>query len=145
MTHFLWGNKLPQISVLFTVHAKEVCNWGHGSHRSKITKKVHKPPQNHYIEWPVFSDIGLNSESQGEKGRTCKKYKILIGSRVFFFHFIHDLPFSPGHLLESEERFVNLFCNFSPLCAAPRHHCTARDANISVPKDIFLQAPEFSS
>ena len=29
--------------------------------------------------------------------------------------------------------------------AAPRHHCTARDANISVPKDIFLQAPEFSS
>ena len=55
---------------------------------------------------------------QGEKGRTCKKYKILIGSRVFFFHFIHDLPFSPGHLLESEERFVNLFCNFSPLCGA---------------------------
>ena len=51
-----------------------------GAHRSKITKKVHKPPQNHYIEWPVFFDIGLNCESQGEKGRTCKKYKILIGS-----------------------------------------------------------------
>ena len=88
-----------------------------GIQRANITKKVHKPPRNHYIEWPVFSDIGLNCESQGEKGRTCKKYKILIGSRVFFFHFIHDLPFSPGHLLESEERFVNLFCNFSPLCA----------------------------
>ena len=84
--------------------------------RAKITEKVHKPPRNHYIEWPVFSDIGLNCESQGEKGRTCKKYKILVGSRVLFFHFIHDLPFSPGHLLESEERFVNLFCNFSPLC-----------------------------
>ena len=51
-----------------------------GAHRSKITKKVHKPPRNHYIEWPVFSDIGLNCESQGEKGRTCKRYKILIGS-----------------------------------------------------------------
>ena len=71
--------------------------------RAKITEKVHKPPRNHYIEWPVFSDIGLDCESQGEKGRTCKKYKILIGSRVFFFHFIHDVPFSSGHLLESEE------------------------------------------
>ena len=86
--------------------------------RAKITEKVHKPPQNHYIELPVFSDIGLNCESKGEKGRTCKKYKILIGSPVFFFHFIHDLLFSPEHLLESEERFVNLFCNFSPLCGA---------------------------
>ena len=87
--------------------------------RAKINEKVHKPPWNHYIEWPVFSDIGLNCESQGEKGRTCKKYKILIGSRVFFFHFIHDLPFSPGHLLETEERFVSLFFNFSPLWAMP--------------------------
>ena len=52
----------------------------HGAHRSKITKKVHKPPRNHYIEWPVFSDIGLNCESQGEKGKTCEKYQILIGS-----------------------------------------------------------------
>ena len=94
-----------------------------GTQRAKITEKVHKPPRNHYIEWPVFSDIGLNCESQGEKGRTCKKYKILIGSRVFFFHFIHDFPFSPGHLLESEERFVNLFCNFSPLCAAALRCC----------------------
>ena len=86
--------------------------------RAKITKKVHKPPRNHYIEWPVFSDIRLNCESHGEKGRTCKKYKILIGSQVFFFHFKHDLPFSPGHQLESKERFVNLFCNFSSLCDA---------------------------
>ena len=52
----------------------------YGAHRSKITKKVHKPPRNHYIEWLVFSDISLNCESQGEKGRTCKKYKIPIGS-----------------------------------------------------------------
>ena len=89
-----------------------------GAQRAKITEKVHKPPLNHYLEWPVFSDIGLNCESQVKKGRTCTKYKILIGSRVFFFHFTHDLPFSPGHLLESEERFVNLFCNFSPLCGA---------------------------
>ena len=51
-----------------------------GTHRSKVTKMVHKPSQNYYIEWPVFPDISLNSESQGEKGRTCKKYKILIGS-----------------------------------------------------------------
>ena len=58
---------------------------GHAPQRAKITEKVHKPPRNHYIEWPVFSDIGLNSESQGEKGRTCKKHKILIGSLVFFF------------------------------------------------------------
>ena len=50
------------------------------THRSKITKKVHKPPRNQYIEWPVFSDIGLNFESQCEKGRTCKKSKNLIGS-----------------------------------------------------------------
>ena len=41
--------------------------------RAKITEKVHKPPQNHYIEWPVFSDIALNYDTQGEKGRTCKK------------------------------------------------------------------------
>ena len=36
---------------------------GDGAQRAKITEKVHKPPRNHYIEWPVFSDIGLNSES----------------------------------------------------------------------------------
>jgi hypothetical protein len=107
----------------------------HPAQRAKITEKVHKPPRNHYIEWPVFSDIGLNCESQGEKGRTCKKYKILIGSRVYFFHFIHDLPFSPGHLLESEKRFVNLFCNFNPLCpAAPPiagEACRARRASLT--------------
>ena len=44
--------------------------WG-ATQRAKITEKVHKPPRNHYIE-PIFSDIGLNCESQGEKGRTCK-------------------------------------------------------------------------
>ena len=106
--------------LLFMLDVVVECSGGRrpcGAQMAKITKKVHKPPRNHYIEWPVFSDIGLNCESQGEKGRTCKKYKILIGSRVFFFHFIHDLPFSPGHLLESEERFVNLFCNFSRVCA----------------------------
>ena len=84
--------------------------------RAKITEKVHKPPRNHYIEWPVFSNIGLKRESQGEKGRTCKEYKILIESRVFFFHFIHDLPFSPG--LESEERFEEsraAFNNFASI------------------------------
>ena len=74
-----------------------------GSQRAKITEKVHKPTQNHYIEWPVLSDIILNCESQGEKGRTCKKYKILIGSCVFFFHFIHDFLFSPGHLLKKKK------------------------------------------
>ena len=64
-----------------------------GAQRAKITEKVHKPPRNHYIEWPVFSDIGLNCESQGEKGRTCKKYKILIGSPVFFFSLYTGSPF----------------------------------------------------
>ena len=43
---------------------------GGGTQRAKITEKVHKPPRNHYIEWSVFYDIGLNCESQGEKGRT---------------------------------------------------------------------------
>ena len=75
---------------------------------------------NHYIEWPVFSDVGLNCESQGEKRRTCRKYKILIGSWVFFFLFIHDLPFSPGHPLESEGRFVNLSAILA-LCAPCPH------------------------
>ena len=41
-----------------------------GAQRAKITDKVHKPTQNHYIDWPVLSDIILNCESQGEKGRT---------------------------------------------------------------------------
>ena len=45
------------------------------AHRSKITKKVHKPPRNHNIEWPVFSDIGLNCEFLGEKGRAFIKRK----------------------------------------------------------------------
>ena len=116
------GIKPGKVTELFLISLKTLImfyeqHWRRAAQRAKITEKVHKPPRNHYIEWPVFSDIGLNCESQGEKGRTCKKYKILIGSPVFFFHFIHDLHFSPGHLLESEERFVNLFCNFSPLCA----------------------------
>ena len=129
----MWGHASNRFSIyifLVLIHIKKYNRLSRiffhmGKHcgacaaqRAKITEKVHKPPQNHYIEWPVFSDIGLNCESQGEKGRTCKKYKILIGSRVFFFHFIHDLLFSAGHLLESQERFVNLFCNFSPLCRA---------------------------
>ena len=32
------------------------------------------------------------------------------------FLFLHDLFFSPRHPLESKERFVNLFSDFSPLC-----------------------------
>ena len=67
-----------------------------GAQSAKITEKVHKPPRNHYIEWPVFSDIGLNCEFQGEKGRTCKKYKILIGSWVFFFFLYMISLFHPG-------------------------------------------------
>ena len=55
-----------------------------------------------------------------KKRRKCRKYKILIGSQVFFFLFIHDLLFSPEHQLESEGRFVNLSGNFSPLCAGWR-------------------------
>ena len=57
----------------------------HGAQRAKIIKKVHKPPRNHYIECCVFYDIGLNCESQGEIGRTCKKYKIIIGFQVSIF------------------------------------------------------------
>ena len=67
-----------------------------GTQRAKITEKVHKPLRNHYIEWPVFSDIGLNSMSKGEKGRTCKKYKNFIGSRVFFFILYLIFLFHPG-------------------------------------------------
>ena len=72
------SNVVPRVNT--PSHITNVYDTPRGTHRSKITKKVHKPPRNHYIEWPVFSDIGLNCESQGEKGRTCKKYKILIGS-----------------------------------------------------------------
>ena len=42
-------------------HLSSFCSTG--AKRAKITEKVHKPPQNHYIEWPVFSDMGLNCES----------------------------------------------------------------------------------
>ena len=49
---------------LFTVFQPGGTDFAHpittGTQRAKITEKVHKPPQNHYIEWPVFSDIGLN-------------------------------------------------------------------------------------
>ena len=62
-----------------------------------------------------------------KKGEYVKNKNKIIGSRVFFFHFIHDLPFSPKHLLEYEERFVNLFCNFSPLCAIGRAHAPKVD------------------
>ena len=42
-----------------------------------------------FLEWPVFYDISLSSESQGEKGRTCWKYvkyfdRILNISLYFF-------------------------------------------------------------
>ena len=56
------------------------------------------------------------------------------------FHFIHDLPFSPGHLLESEERFVNLFCNFSPLCgSAPHFTCPPSFWLPVTPLIVFLE------
>ena len=69
--------------LLFMLDVVVECSGGRrpcGAQMAKITKKVHKPPRNHYIEWPVFSNIGLKRESQGEKGRTCKEYKTLIGS-----------------------------------------------------------------
>ena len=50
------------------------------------------------------------------KGDNYSREETIRGNTVFFFNFIHDLPFSPGHLLESEVMFVNLSCNFSPLC-----------------------------
>ena len=46
-----------------------------GSQRAKITEKVHKPTQNHYIEWPVLSDIGLNYGSKVKKGEYVKNTK----------------------------------------------------------------------
>ena len=52
-----------------------------------------------------------------KKGEHVENTKSLLDPE-FFFLFIHDLPFSPGHLLESEGRFVNLFGDFSPLCAS---------------------------
>ena len=53
----------------------------------KLPKRFTNLPWNHYIEWPVFSDVDLHCESQGEKGRTCRKYKILIGSQAFISPF----------------------------------------------------------
>ena len=67
----------------------------HGAQRAKIIKKVHKPPRNHYIEWSVFYDIGLNCESQGEKGRTWKKYNYNRVSSIFFFLYMLSLS-HPG-------------------------------------------------
>ena len=64
-------------------------------------------------EWPVFSDVALNCETHGEKRKTCRKYKISIGSQVCFFLFILDRLFFTRS--ESEGRFVNLFGDFSPL------------------------------
>ena len=37
-----------------------------------------------------------NCESQGEKGRTCRKSKIVIGSQLLFFLFIQDPFFHSG-------------------------------------------------
>ena len=45
-----------------------------------------------------------------------KNIKFWSNPKYFSFLFIHDLLFSPGHLLESKQRFVNLFGDFSPLC-----------------------------
>ena len=138
-TNYTKSQNLSIEIILFTMGILSRCRW-FGTQRAKITEKVHKPPRNHYIEWPVFSDIGLNWEIQGEKGRTCKKYKILSGSRIFFFHFIHGLPFSTGHLLESEEMFVNLFCNFSPLCGTPWARATNNRNNIKKPQSQMCES-----
>jgi hypothetical protein len=46
----------------------------------KCSSEMHQFELVDPVEWPVFPDNGLNCESQGEKGRTCKNYKILIGS-----------------------------------------------------------------
>jgi hypothetical protein len=68
--------------------------WPHyAAQRAKIAEKVHKP---HYIEWSDFSDVGLNCDSQGEKGRTCRKYKISIESQVSFFFLYMISLFHPG-------------------------------------------------
>ena len=101
------SNLVPKHSLIFRWRLAQ---------RAKITEKIHKPLWNHYIEWPVFSDIGLNFEKKKKKGRTCKKYKILIGSWVPFFPLKHALPFSPGYPLKSKGSFVNLFGDLRPVC-----------------------------
>ena len=66
-----------------------------------------------------FFDIGLYCESQGEKKE--KMYKIQNCNRIpssILFFLIHDLPFSPGHLLESRGEVCEPSCDFSPLCGA---------------------------
>ena len=50
-----------------------------------------------------------------KKGEHVKNIKFELDPEYSFF-ILYDLPFSPRHLLESKERFVNLFCNSSPLC-----------------------------
>ena len=50
-----------------------------------------------------------------KKGEHVENTKSLLDPE-FCFLFMHNLPFSPGHLLESKGRFVNLFGDFSPLC-----------------------------
>ena len=71
----------------------------------------------------INTDIGLNCESQGEKGRTCKKYKILIGSCVFFFHFIHDFLFSPGHLLKKKKKSMSSLFSYFEIVSFFTKYC----------------------
>ena len=112
--------KWASSGVIFSPSCYAVYNWTasrQAAHKGlKSPKRFTNLPWNHYIEWPVFSDVDLHWESQDEKGRTCRKYKILIGSWLFFFSYMISF-FSPGHLLESRGRFVNLFGDFSPLSA----------------------------
>ena len=82
--------------------------------RAKIIKRFTNLPWSHYIEWPVFSDIGLNCESQGEKGRTCRKYKILIESLFSLLYMIS--LFHPG-ICQSPRGGLETFSVISALCA----------------------------
>ena len=58
-----------------------------------------------------------------EKGRTCRKYKILIGSQLFFFYLYMVSLLHPGTHNLSQCQFVNLFSNFNSLCGTPGTTC----------------------
>ena len=93
--------------------------WYNCTQRAKIAKKVHKPPLKSLHRVACFF-LMVTYFPGVKKGEHVENTKSLLYPEVFFL-IIHDLPFSPGHLLESKGRFVNLSVDFSPFCGSEKN------------------------